>query len=133
MSILTRFCCQRQSQNHQKIPRFSPFRRKQGILSCLAVMEYLVLGEEHGSAHGQSRQLGGGDGQPDAVDAQQQRQQENGNYLKRQRAQKEISALVTPSPSAVKKEDAYTLKPMMRKLSAYSRKARLVRASNSAS
>ena len=39
-------------------------------------MEYLVLGEEHDSAHGQSRQLGGGDGQPDAVDAQQQRQQE---------------------------------------------------------
>ena len=39
-------------------------------------MEHLVLGEEHGSAHGQSRQLGGGDGQPDAVDAQQQRQQE---------------------------------------------------------
>ena len=39
-------------------------------------MEYLVLGEEHGGAHGQSRQLGGGDGQPDAVDAQQQRQQE---------------------------------------------------------
>ncbi len=95
-----------------------------------SVMEHLVLGEEHGSAHGQSRQLGGGDGQPDAVDAQ--RQQENGDHLKRQRAQKEIS-VGTPSPSAVKKEDAYTLKPMMRKLSAYSRKARLVRASNSAS
>ncbi len=51
-------------------------------------MEHLVLGEEHGCAHGQSRQLGGGDGQPDAVDAQQQRQQENGDHLKYQRAQK---------------------------------------------
>ena len=39
----------------------------------------------------------------------------------------------TPSPSAVKKEDAYTLKPMMRKLSAYSRKARFVSASSWAS
>ena len=46
---------------------------------------------------------------------------------------KEISALVTPSPSAVKKEEAYTLKPMMTKLRAYSRKARLVRASSSGS
>ena len=36
-------------------------------------------------------------------------------------------------PSAVKKEEAYTLKPMMRKLSAYSRKARLVSASSWAS
>ena len=51
-------------------------------------MEHLVLGKEHGGAHGQSRQLGGGDGQPDAIDAQQHRQQENGNHLKRQRAQK---------------------------------------------
>lgn len=35
-----------------------------------AIAQHLVLGEEHGCAHGQSCQLGGGDGQPDAVDAQ---------------------------------------------------------------
>ena len=46
---------------------------------------------------------------------------------------KEMSALVTPSPRAVKKEEPYTLKPMMRKLRPYTRKAWLVRASSSGS
>ena len=62
--------CNGRARITKKIPCFSPFRRKQGILSGLSVMEHLVLGEEHGGAHGQSRQLGGGNGQPDAVDAQ---------------------------------------------------------------
>ena len=46
---------------------------------------------------------------------------------------KEMSALVTPSPRAVKKEEPYTLKPMMRKLRPYTRNAWLVRVSSSGS
>ena len=96
-------------------------------------MEYLVFGDEHGRAHGQGGQFGGGHGQPDAVNAQNGGQDEHRRDLEHQRAQEGDQRTVTPSPSAVKKEEAYTLKPMMTKLRAYSRKARLVRASSSGS
>ena len=96
----------------------------------MTVMEFLVFCHEHIHGHRQRGKLGGGDSQPHAINAPQGGQQEQRGKLEHQRAQKGDEALVTPSPSAVKKEDAYTLKPMMRKLSAYSRKARFVSASS---
>ena len=50
-------------------------------------MEHLVLGKEHGRAHGQSRQLSGGNGQPDAVDVKEHRQDDDGDHLEQHRAQ----------------------------------------------
>ena len=94
-------------------------------------MERLILCKEHRHGHRQRGKFGGGDSQPHAINAPQGGQQEQRGKLEQQGAQKRDES--TRYPSAVKKEDAYTLKPMMRKLSAYSRNARLVSASSWAS
>ena len=47
-------------------------------------MEYLVFGDEHGRAHGQGSQFGGGHGQPDAVNAQNGGQDEHRRDLEHQ-------------------------------------------------
>ena len=50
-------------------------------------MELLVSGDEHADADQQSGQLGGCHGQPDAINAQQERQQQNRRHLEQQGAQ----------------------------------------------
>ena len=67
-------------------------------------MENFVLGDEHQYRDAERTGLGCRDGQPDALDAQNHGQEDEGQQLEQQSAQ-EMSALVTPSPRAVKKDE----------------------------
>ena len=75
------------------------------FFSDVPVMEHFIFGDEHIHRDHQSGQLCRCNSKPDAINAQDLRQDQTAASWNNMVRRNEISALVTPSPRAVKNEE----------------------------
>ena len=94
-----------------------------GRFFALHIVIFFPLGEQEDDRDRRGEDLRRRNGVPDAVHAEDQRQEDDGRGLEHQRPQNEITAEMSPLFNAVKNEDAKILKPANRNANENSRNA----------